>query len=200
MYYAIIATAGYVEMSQLAYTTWVNQQSCFEDPILALKSLSEDLLIKYLSESEWPQLFENNWAEIPTCHRYSYGPEPICEKCGEQQRPSLTDADPESFQQWVCDLSKQDADSFGEEMCEWWPWNTFEEIKEIPNESTICIPENFEKFVVTACDSQFLTDDERKLFLEYREERGLVLPEVNIKESKICELDTRYPHWEKSNV
>lgn len=95
--------------------------------------------------------------------------------------------EPEEFVRWVYSLTSYDADSFGDDLHVWWPWNSYNEIVDQDPESIIMIREMFETIMLTCCDgSKCLSPKDKVLLSIHQIEQEMREPTIEYHAGKPC--------------
>jgi len=165
----VVLTMGYVESGRVSpLILHCNAAGPFLSPLKALHDIAVCLFDKYLYDTE----YQRKVKLVKKCCRDSQavaGPDDFhCAKCGGNIEPDGVDFD--LFKDWIYDLPSQNADSWGEELANWWPWDSVTDILKHPEWPPFEIFENAEILLTSLLEPDDVTEEHRESLQAWMEE------------------------------
>lgn len=130
----ICVSPGYVESHRVWKTFFVSNTSYASDDE-ALNSLARDLW-NIREDDAATQYYRKCCRKAREDSSNNY-----CSQCGTLLKPKEPDV--EELADFVIEILSADADSLGDVLEDWWPWNTMDELLEIPKEQWVFLEDDY---------------------------------------------------------
>lgn len=165
----VVLTMGYVESGRVSpLILHYNAGRPLTSPLKALHDIAVCLFDKYLYDTEYQRKVKLT-NKCCVTSRASAGPDDThCAKCGEKISGEAVDFD--YFKDWIYDLPSQNADSWGEELNNWWPWDSVTDILKQPESPPFEIFENAEILLTSLLEPEDVGEEHRESLQAWMEE------------------------------